>query len=74
MTMAEFHQSGLLYHVNETALWPFGLALCVAVDERGQYRPFLTVHDYGEVIQDPEPEIRAKANTWLAERYRTVKP
>ena len=25
--MREFHTSGLLYHVNETVLWPLGLAL-----------------------------------------------
>ncbi len=77
MTAKEFHESGLLYHVNETALWPLGLALAVSVDkETGEYAEGLLVVEDAvpEVIQDPDPEIRARANAWLAERYRTVKP
>jgi hypothetical protein len=75
LTPKEFHESGLLYHVNETALWPLGLALAVDVDPvTGEYQPGLLIIDRGEVIQDPDPEIRARANVWLAERFRTVKP
>jgi hypothetical protein len=71
----ELRESGLLYHINETALWPLGLALSVEFDkETGEYGPNLAIQDNGEVIQDPSPVIREKANQWLAERYRTVKP
>ena len=79
MTVQEFHESGLLYHVNETVLWPLGLALAVTRDtESGAYdeeRGLIVVqNDPPEVIQDPSSAIRARANVWLAERYRTVKP
>lgn len=77
MTAEEFHRSGLLYHINETVLWPLGLALAVVYDEKdGTYDPGLLIMQYDppEVIQDSDPEIRAKANAWLAERYGTVKP
>lgn len=71
----ELHQSGLLYHINETCLWPLGLALTVTHDEEtDEYSETLFIQDMGEVIQDPQPETRAKANQWLAERFKTVKP
>ena len=53
---------------------PLGLALAVQRDAEGEYFGGLVVVDRGEVIQDPSPEIRARANAWLAERYRTVRP
>lgn len=78
MTMRELHTSGLLYHVNETVLWPLGLALAVTKDTTtGEYDEgglIIVQQDPPEVIQDPSPEIRGRANAWLAERYRTVKP
>lgn len=75
LTPKELHKSGLLYHVNETVLWPLGLALAVDVDPvTGEYQPGLEMIDFGEVIQDPDPEIRARANEYLAERFRTVRP
>jgi hypothetical protein len=73
LSTKELHQSGLLYHLNETAFWPLGLALTVTRDG-DEYKPEILVQDFGEVVQDPDPEIRAQANQWLAERYKTVKP
>lgn len=75
ITPKELHQSGLLYHINETALWPLGLALTVTMDtETGEYVDRIDLQDFGEVVQDPQPETRGKANQWLAERLRTAKP
>jgi hypothetical protein len=75
MSPAELRESGLLYHINETCLWPLGLALSVEFDpETGEYGPNLAIQDYGEVIQDGVRDLRARANQWLAERVKTVKP
>lgn len=32
MSAEEFKESGLLWHVNQSVLWPLGLALAVTVD------------------------------------------
>lgn len=37
MPEQEFHESGLLWHVNQAILWPLGLALAVTRNDDGSY-------------------------------------
>jgi hypothetical protein len=71
MTLREFVESGLLLHVNRTALWPFGVALAVTAD--GDDYTDLHVRKLGawETItahDDGVAEREAALESWIRER------
>jgi hypothetical protein len=79
MDLKEFHDSGLLAHVNQAALWPLGLALTVSVDKEGDEMEYLELFiqrldPFEPIVSGDSPkaqERRADALAeWIKERVR----
>lgn len=49
MTVKEFRERGLLWHINRTVLHPLGLALSVVVNDDG-------TESFGEIMTTEDPE------------------
>ena len=52
MDLKDFHQSGLLWHVNNAVLWPLGLALTVAREGDEYQELFVQRIDPFDAIDD----------------------
>jgi hypothetical protein len=52
MDLAEFHRSGLLWHVNQAVLWPLGLALTVDRDGDEYHELFVQRIEPFDAISD----------------------
>lgn len=79
MSAREFHESGLLYYVNSTVLWPLGLTLAVSqADATGDIRKRLDVMQIepAETItdgfQDEPDHPRHRAARWIHERLASM--
>lgn len=73
----EFHQSGMLYRANRDFFWPLGLALAVTFDkETGAYEPkmHLLATSPAEVIEDPDADLDARSDEWIARRLDGIIP
>ena len=81
MTIKEFVESGLLWHTNQCALWPLGVALRVTVDRTDPddpvYDPAITVQKWEpfEAVWDGATTEERVAQTerleaWLKARLR----
>lgn len=76
----EFIESGLLYYVNSTVLWPLGIALAVSRKDDGTYKPKISIIaiEDPEVIVDNGPDEddhpRYRAAVTIAERLAKMPP
>ncbi len=78
MDLKEFHESGLLWQVNQSVLWPLGLALTVELDKDTDPPTYTRLYvqrvDPADAIVDgatPEERV-SKANrllAWMKERF-----
>jgi len=74
MDLREFHESGLLWQVNQATLWPLGLALTANIEEDGSYSELYVQQfdPFEPMVDGATPEERdAKADrlaAWMKER------
>lgn len=77
MDLREFHESGLLWHVNRAALWPLGLALTITADNTedgglGAYRTLTVTRldPFEPIASGDEPDEEAERAERFAEWMR----
>lgn len=81
MTGQEFYESGLLYFINTTLLWPLGAALRVERKKDGsglKDKLSVVLVEHPQVIVDQSPvdadHPRFRAAQWIAERLDAMAP